>query len=83
MGDTDSRVCTFYIIVIILLNHYLLRGSYLSNSSLYDAGSYGFYWSSTPYGSNSAYVLLFYSGCIITDFNFRYFGFSVRCVAAG
>ena len=83
MGDTDSRVCTFNIIVIILLNHYLLRGSYLSNSSLYDAGAYGFYWSSTPYGSNSAYVLLFYSGGIITDFNFRYLGFSVRCVAAG
>ena len=82
MGDTDDKFCTIYIIVTILLNHYLLRGG-LSNSSLYDAGSRGYCWSSTPYGSNYAYVLDFYSGYVDSNYNSRYYGHSVRCVAAG
>ena len=82
MGDTDSKVCTFYIIVIILLNHYLLRGGYVSNSSLYNVGSVGYYWSSTPNGSSDAYYLAFSSGTVSTD-GYRYRGRSVRCVAAG
>ena len=63
--------------------YYLLRGGALSGSSLSNAGSNGYYWSSTPYGSNYAYNLLFGSGYAFTDFSLRYFGFSVRCVAAG
>ena len=53
--------------------YYLLRGGYLSNSSLSLAGSYGSYWSSTP----------FRSGNVNTDTGLRYNGRSVRCVAAG
>ena len=64
--------------------YYLLRGGYLLNSSLYTAGSYGYYWSSTPYGSSSAYRLFFTSGNVYaSDLNGRYIGYPVRCVAAG
>ena len=63
--------------------YYLLRGGYLYASSLDIAGSYGYYWSSTPGGSSSAYYLLFYSGYVRTSYDYRYYGQSVRCVAAG
>ena len=83
MGDTDDKFCTIYIIVTILLNHYLLRGGYVSNSSLYNVGSVGYYWSSTPYSSNNAYILLFSSNTITAVYTGRDLGYSVRCVAAG
>ena len=74
----------YFITMIILLNHYLLRGGYLNYSSLDDAGSRGYYWSATPSSSRSAYYLYFYSGYVDADDYFiRYNGFSVRCVAAG
>ena len=63
--------------------YYLLRGGYLNSSSLSDAGSYGYYWSSTPRSSSGAYLLRFYSGYVRTNFSDRYYGRSVRCVAAG
>ena len=64
--------------------YYLLRGGYLYGSSLDDAGSYGYYWSATPTGSSDAYILYFDSGDIYaSNYSSRYFGFSVRCVAAG
>lgn len=52
-------------------------------SSLDDAGSYGFYWSSAPYGSISddyAYLLSFGSGPRYVDGGSRYYGQSVRPV---
>ena len=63
--------------------YYLLRGGYLGNSSLRSAGSYGFYWSSTPNASSGAYGLSFDSGTVNTYGGSRYNGFPVRCVAAG
>lgn len=64
--------------------YYLLRGGYLGNSSLYSAGSAGYYWSSTPNGSNIALYLTFNSGYLnINGYYERYHGFSVRCMAAG
>ena len=63
--------------------YYLLRGGNLASSSLYDAGSDGYYWSSTPNGSSRAYFLYFISGGVNTIYDFRYLGQSVRCVAAG
>ena len=63
--------------------YYLLRGGDLDGSSLSNAGSYGYYWSSTPGGSSLAYLLAFRSGGVYTDYSRRYYGYSVRCVAAG
>ena len=77
------------------VNGYVVRGrgDYSSNSiflpcagygfgtSLYSAGSSGYYWSSVPYsGSNYAWSLYFYSGRHSTDYCYRYVGFSVRPV---
>ena len=70
--------------MIILLNHYLLRGGDLYNSSLNNAGSYGYYRSSAPNGSSYACSLYFYSDNVNDSYvGYRYDGFSVRCVAAG
>ena len=55
------------------------------NSSLYNVGSYGGYWSRTVYSSNSqnAYLLVFSSSAVdpANRRNGRYDGFSIRCVA--
>ena len=52
-------------------------------SSLSNAGEYGFYWSSSPYGSNSLYArcLNFYSSSHSTRWGYRSHGFSVRPVS--
>ena len=72
------------------------RGAYASNSiflpaagdcygtSLYNSGSYGYYWSSVPYSSSSgyyAYALNFNSGSLyMRSYLYRYYGQSVRPV---
>ena len=63
--------------------YYLLRGGFLNGSSLGDAGLWGYYWSSTPYGSSDAFSLRVLSGSTGVGGNFRYYGHSVRCMAAG
>lgn len=70
--------------VALIAPYYLLRGGSLGSSSLFGAGSDGHYWSSTPYSSGFAYLLGFYSGTVTASYDdYRYNGFSVRCVAAG
>jgi len=55
---------------------------YDSNGSLYGVGSYGSYWSSTPYSSNYACYLNFYSGnASMHGYSSRAYGQSVRCVS--
>jgi len=49
-------------------------------SSLYHAGSYGHYWSSSFYNDNGAWNLDFYSGNVDTYYYCRYYGRSVRPV---
>lgn len=51
-------------------------------SGLYDAGSYGIYWSSSlfPDSDYSAYYLLFNSGSWYWSSSYRYYGRSVRAV---
>ncbi|MCL2041217.1 MAG: fibrobacter succinogenes major paralogous domain-containing protein [Bacteroidales bacterium] len=52
-----------------------------NNGALYNAGTAGHYWSSTPNGSY-AFYLYFYSGNFyVNNSNNRANGFSVRCVA--
>ena len=63
--------------------YYLLRGGGLNRNSQYDAGASGSYWSSTPDGFSYAYYLFFYSDYMGTSYVYRYYGYSVRCVAAG
>ena len=49
----------------------------------HDSGRDGYYWSSTPNGSNSAYFLYFHeSSYLLVDGNARYVGSSVRAVLA-
>ena len=55
---------------------------YYNNGSLYDKGSVGCVWSSTPGGSSLAYGLYFLSGSKGVDNRYRYCGFSVRGVHA-
>ena len=62
---------------------FLPAAGYRYGSSLYDAGSYGFYWSSAPYGGGSidAYGLRFGSSSRYMSSGFsRYYGRSVRPV---
>ena len=61
--------------------YYLLIGGYLRYNSLYLAGSYGYYWSSTSGGSSSYATTLYVgSGDAIVSYNDRHDGDSVRCV---
>ena len=61
---------------------FLPAAGYRIGSSLNHAGSYGYYWSSTPYESNScnAYYLNFYSSNHYMDYLGRFYGRSVRPV---
>jgi hypothetical protein len=68
------------------------RGDYSSNSiflpcagygdwtSLYNAGSIGYYWSSVPYSDRDDYarLLFFHSGDRYTSYGSRYYGRSIR-----
>ena len=70
------------------------KGDYASNSvflpaaggcysgNVGDQGDYGGYWSSTPAGSGSAYLLYFSSGFQDVSYDDRDFGCSVRLVLA-
>ncbi|MDE7355581.1 MAG: fibrobacter succinogenes major paralogous domain-containing protein [Rikenellaceae bacterium] len=51
-----------------------------SDGSLYDAGTYGRYWSSVAYGSGSAYYLYFLSSNLYVNYDGKQYGRSVRCV---
>ena len=55
-------------------------GLRLCDGSVNDVGSYGYYWSSTPYGSVGAWFLDFYSSEVYLNGNFRCDGQSVRLV---
>ena len=61
---------------------FLPAAGYRNGSSLYHAGSYGYYWTSSLNISNPnfAWSLYFYSGYINMHSNYRYYGQSVRPV---
>ena len=61
---------------------YLSRSGRIDGGSLLGAGSFGYYWSSTVYSSESARNLSFYATSVNPeDYRSRYIGFSLRCVA--
>ena len=62
-----------------------VRGGYVTPGDYRDyAGGEGHYWSSVSYYSDVAYNLNFYSGFVIPSYSYyRYYGYSVRCVALG
>ena len=64
---------------------YMVRSGRLDNGSLYGAGYYGFYWSSTVLNSGYAYGLNFRSDLVNTSASnydsYRALGRSIRCVS--
>ncbi len=57
-------------------------GGYVGNGKLSGADVSGYYWSSTPNGTNNAYRLLFTDTNVVSYLGGnRYDGYSVRCVA--
>ena len=61
---------------------YMVRSGGVSDGSLNNAGYGGYYWSSTVYNANSAYLLYFRSDNVNPAYNFNRYGErSVRCVS--
>ena len=62
---------------------FLPAAGYRSGTSLYDAGSDGYYWSSSPlpYSSDSAYLMYFNSSSYDWNYGSRSYGFPVRPVS--
>ena len=63
---------------------FLPAAGYRDGSSLYYAGSYGYYWSSSLYAGrpNLAWDFYFYSGNYYMGSYYRYGGFTVRPVCS-
>ena len=61
-------------------NNFVFAG-FWNGTNAYTRGTYGNYWSSTVYNSNFAYTLyLFSTRANPANNNYKYLGFSVRCV---
>jgi len=50
-----------------------------NNGALINGGSYGYYWSSSPNGTNGHYLYFYSSKITPSHFNSRVYGFFVRC----
>ena len=62
-------------------NNFLYSG-YVFGSSVYNTGSYGYYWSKSAYSSNTAYSLNFDSSLVYPSNGYgKHYGLSVRCLA--
>ena len=58
---------------------------YVNGTSIYNCSSYGYYWSSTAYGSNYAYYMLFGGSNVNpgTNGSLKYNGRMARCMVTG
>ena len=57
------------------------RSGYVNGTTLYYYTSNGYYWSSTSYSSSCSYFLYYNSGVLYPAYwNYRYRGWSVRCM---
>ena len=54
-------------------------GNY-NSGSLYNTGSYGFWWSATANGSTNQYYLVYNGGSLYTSRSRKDIGYSVRCI---
>ena len=62
---------------------FLPAAGYRYGTSVYNVGLYGYYWSSTPYDSDYAYGLFFFSYYLYPQYYYyRYVGRSVRLVCS-
>ena len=53
---------------------------YYDNGTLYNTGSGGYWWSATAYSRVSQYRLFYNGSSLNTSDNFKYYGYSVRCI---
>ena len=58
----------------------LLAAGHLDGPDMFGVGTYGNYWSSTPYGSDFAWYPLFDSSKVYMSYMYREYGHSVRLV---
>lgn len=80
-GNTDYNGVAGYEVVGTNSNKiFLPAAGYYYGTSLYDAGSDGYYWSTRYYSSDYAYYLGFNSSSKDMSISDRYYGFSVRPV---
>ena len=59
---------------------FLSAAGYRYGTKMYNVGTYGYYWSSTPYSENGAYDMYFLDGIVYYGDYGRYYGLSVRLV---
>ena len=61
---------------------WFVRSGYVNGGTLYNLSGNGYYWSSAVNDSFEAYYMGFHSGNVIPAYNnYRFRGYSVRCVA--
>ena len=64
--------------------YYFQYGGYVLSGNLSNAGTFGYYWSSTASDVSKAYLLQFTSSSVSPSNNLnRYLGMSVRCLVLG
>ncbi len=80
-GNYDIRLAPLYFVYGGYVTHIDNPELDMPANTLNNAGSYGYYWSSTAYNADGAYGLYFTTRVDPSNIWNRYIGMSVRCVA--